>query len=123
MTIAANIVLLLVRIVLTVTFLAESRHKFKDLPAFAKNDGLPLWLAGFVAVAELCAALSMMSGILSFWAGIGLVVLMMCTIGLHIFKWRSAYWASKRGWEYDLLMLVLAAVIVVFGAGDFSLVV
>lgn len=120
-TLFVNLVLLLVRIVLTVTFVTEARVKFKDLKAFSKNDGVPLPVAGFIATAELCAALAMLSGVLAQWAGVGLVVLMLSTIGLHIVKWHSPYWAAKRGWEYDLLMLVLASVIVVFGAGSFAL--
>lgn len=115
----ASVALLLVRIVLAITFIAESRHKFKDIKKFAKSDGLPVPLAYFVATAEFAAALSMLSGVLAQWAGVGLVLLMTATICLHVFKWHSPYWASKRGWEYDLLMLVLASVIVVFGAGQF----
>lgn len=117
-----SLVLLLVRIVLAITFFAEARVKFKDIKAFSKNDGVPIWAAYFIATAEFCAALGMLSGILAQWAGVGLVVLMCGTISLHIFKWHSPYWASKRGWEYDLLMLTLAAVIAVFGAGQLAIV-
>ena len=119
--IITGLVLLLVRIVLAITFFAEARHKLKDIKDFAKKDSLPLPLAVFVAVAELAAALGMLSGVLAQWAGVGLVLLMTATICLHVFKWHSPYWATKRGWEYDLLMLVLAAVIVAFGAGQFVL--
>lgn len=112
-------VLLLVRVLLVVTFAAEARHKFKDIKAFAKADGLPVPLAMFVAVAELAAAISMASGVLAQWAGVGLVLLMLCTISLHVFKWHSPYSANKKGWEYDAMLLVFAAVIAVFGPGQF----
>lgn len=117
-----SLVLLLVRIVLAITFFTEARVKFKDIKAFSKNDGVPIWAAYIIAAAEFCAALGMLSGVLAQWAGVGLVVLMCGTISLHIFKWHSPYWASKRGWEYDLLMLTLAAVIAVFGAGQLAIV-
>ena len=116
-----SVVLLLVRMLLAITFFAEARHKFKDIKAFAKQDGLPVPAAAFVAIAELCAALGMLSGVLAQWAGIGLVLLMMGTTCLHIFEWHSPYWANNRGWEYDVLMLALAAVIVVFGPGEFTI--
>lgn len=119
--IVQSVVLLLVRIVLVVVFLVEARVKFKDLKGFAKSHQLPFGAALVVATAELCAALGMASGILAQWAGVGIVVLMTCTIALHIFKWHSPYWASKRGWEYDLLLLVFGAVIAVFGAGQFAI--
>lgn len=117
----AGLVLLLVRVILFITFLAEARVKFKDIKAFSKNDGVPVPVAYFIATAELAAALSMLTGVLAQWAGIGLVLLMLVTISLHVFKWHSPYWAGKKGWEYDLLMLTLAAVIAVFGPGVISI--
>lgn len=114
-------VLALVRLVLAVTFFSEARYKFSDIKGFAKNDGVPIPVAGFIATAEACAVLSMLTGVLAQWAGLGIMLLMLATICLHLFKWHSPYWANKRGWEYDLLMFVLAAVIVVFGTGQFLL--
>ena len=116
-----SIVLLLVRLLLAITFFAESRIKFKDLKAFSKNDGVPVPVAFFIASAEFAAAVAMLSGVLAQWAGLGLILLMCGTITLHLFKWHSPYWANKRGWEYDLLMLAFAAVIVAFGAGQLAL--
>ena len=111
------IVLLLVRALLTVAFVREFLVKSKDIARFAKNDGLNIPTAWFVAIAELAAAVSFATGILAQWAGTGVVVLMLITTSLHLFKWHSKYWASAGGPEYDLLLLVLAAVITVFGTG------
>ncbi len=119
--IVIGVVLLAVRMILAVTFFAEAGVKFRNIKRFSKRDGVPIPVAYFIATAELCAALGMLSGVLAQWAGVGLVLLMCATISLHIFKWHSPYWANKSGWEYDLIMLVLAAVIVTFGAGQFVL--
>lgn len=54
-------------------------------------------------------------------ARLSAVLLMLGTTCLYIFKWHSPYWANRRGWEYDVLMLALAAVIVAFGPGDLTL--
>ncbi len=116
-----SLVLLLVRVMLVITFTKEASIKLKDIKGFAQNDGLPLSLAYCVTIAELCAVLSMASGVLAQWAGVGIMLLMIITCSLHIGKWHSPYWASQRGWEYDLLLLVLASVIIVFGAGQFSI--
>ena len=119
--VAQSLILLLVRIILAIAFFTEARIKFKDMKAFSKNDSVPLPAAYFIATAELCAALGMLSGVLAQWAGVGLVLLMCGTICLHVFKWHSPYRANKGGWEYDLLMLTLAATIAGFGAGQFAL--
>ena len=115
-----SLVLLLVRAMLTVAFAREALLKLKDVPKFAKNDGLPVPLAWVVVVAEAAAALSFASGLLSVWAAFGVILLMLITTGLHVFKWRSRYWAQQGGPEYDLLLLTLAAVIAAFGPGSFS---
>lgn len=119
--IITSLVLLLVRVLLAVTFFQEVRIKLKDIKAFSKNDGIPVPVAYFLVVAEACAALGMLTGVLAQWAGVGLILLMSITICLHIFKWRSPYSASKSGWEYDLLLLTLAAVITIMGPGQFVL--
>jgi putative oxidoreductase len=120
-TIVAGIVLLLVRALLTVAFFREFMVKAKDIPRFAKADGLNVPTAWFVAIAELAAAVSFATGVLSQWAGIGVIVLMLITTCLHVFKWHSKYWASAGGPEYDLLLLILAAVIAVFGNGPIAI--
>ena len=119
--IVSSFVLLLVRILLALAFAYESRYKFRDIRGFAKNDSVPVPAAYFVATMESLAALSMLSGVLSQWAGLGIILLMLVTTSFHVFKWHSPYKASKRGWEYDILMIALAAVIVVYGPGQFAL--
>jgi len=119
--VVGSLALLLVRLLLAVTFFAEARFKLSDIKRFVKNDGVPTPIAYFIAIAELCAALGMLSGVLAQWAGLGVMLLMLGTLSLHFFKWHSPYWANKHGWEYDLLQFTLAFVIFAFGAGDFVL--
>lgn len=116
-----DIVLLLVRIMLAVAFFREGWLKVKDIEAFSKNDGVPVPVAWIVAIAEFAAALAMLTGVLAPLAGIGIILLMIATASMMIFRWHVTYWAQKGGWEYDLLMLTLAAVIVGFGAGAIAI--
>lgn len=108
---ATTLAFLLVRVVLAVAFVLEARIKFKDIRAFAKNDGLPVPAALAVAVAETAAAVSFISGVLAQFAALGIMLLMLGTISLHLFTWHSPYKAGRGGWEYDLLLFVLAAVL------------
>jgi len=114
---AHDLLLLLIRLIVAVAFVVSSRNKFKDIKKFAKHNGVPVPVGYFVATAELCGALGLLSGILAGWAAAGLMLLMLSTMSLHIFKWHSSYWASDGGWEYDLMLFTLCAVIVVYGAG------
>lgn len=112
-----DIALLLVRLSIAIAFAHEAQLKFKDIKKFAKGHDLPVFMAGFVASVELLAALSMLTGLLAQWAGVGIILLMLITTWMNLFKWHSPYWAQRGGWEYDILMLILAIIIVVFGSG------
>jgi putative oxidoreductase len=116
-----SLVLLLVRLVLVVAFGSSSYNKLKDLPKAAKRNEMPLPAITFIAIAEGAAALGLLSGILGVYAAIGLMVLMLGTMSIHIFKWKSPYWAEKGGWEYDLLLFTLSSVIAVLGVGSLAL--
>ena len=112
-----TILLVLVRVVLALSFAVSSYNKFRNMKGSAKKDGVPLPLAYVVAVAEICAAISMITGVLTVWAAYGVVLLMLGTMSLHIFKWRSPYWDNKGGWEYDLMLLLFAGVVALYGPG------
>jgi putative oxidoreductase len=118
---ATNVVLLLIRLVVGVAFIVSSRNKFRRLPKFAKANGLPVPVAGFLATAELAGALGLVSGVLMQLAALGLILIMTSTISLHIFRWHSPYWASAGGWEYDLMLLCLCAAVVITGGGQIAL--
>lgn len=111
--------LLLIRVVVAVAFAVSARNKLRNMRKFSRENGVPVPVGYFLACAEAAGALGLASGILAGWAGLGLMLLMLCTMSLHIFKWRSPYWASKGGWEYDLMLFALSGVVFVYGAGAF----
>lgn len=119
--VTVSVVLALVRLMLAVAFARECLLKVRDVNKFSRNDGLPVPIAWVIVIAEGAAALSFASGVLAVWAAIGVILLMLATTALHVFKWHSKYWAQQGGPEYDLLLLVLAAVIAVFGPGTFAI--
>ncbi len=118
---AQMIFLLLVRVVLALSFAVSGYNKFRNMKGFAKKDGVPLPLAYVVAIAEICAAISMATGVFVVWAAYGVILLMLGTMSLHIFKWHSPYWANKGGWEYDLMLFLLAGVVALYGPGSIAI--
>ncbi len=115
-----DILLLLVRVIIGVAFAGSARKKFTDIPKFAGANGLPVPVAYCVATAELLGATGVLLGVLTPLPAICLMLLMIATTSIHIFKWHSPYWASEGGWEYDLILFTLAGVLAIFGAGAFS---
>ena len=116
-----DITLALIRLIVGVAFLVSARNKFRDMRKFARSHELPLPVGYFVASAEFAGALGLFTGVLAGWAAAGLALLMISTMSLHIFKWRSSYWASEGGWEYDLMLFTLCSVIVLWGPGAYAL--
>lgn len=116
-----DIVLAFIRLLLAVTFIYESRVKFKDIKKFAKKARVPLFMAYFIASAEMMIAVSMATGILSQWAAIGIFFVMAGALRMHFFVWKTDYWAGEKGWEYDLIQIAFGMVILNFGPGAFAL--
>jgi len=114
-------VLLMVRLVVAIAFGFSSFNKFKNLKKAAKQNEMPLPVMAFAATAEGAGALGLATGILGQYAALGLILIMIGTLSLHIFVWKSPYWAEKGGWEYDLMLLTFCSVIMVFGVGAFAL--
>lgn len=71
---------------------------------------------------EFLSALAMILGIGAQYAAIAIMALMLGTMRLHIFKWKSPYWAASGGWEYDLMLFAFAFIILTFGAGNVAIV-
>lgn len=116
-----SFILLLIRIIVGVSFFVSALNKAKNPKRSAKHNGIPLPLLLFVMCAEFAGALGLVSGILGQFAALGLMLLMLGTMILHIVVWKSKYWANEGGWEYDLMLFSLCAVIVVFGVGSIAL--
>lgn len=118
-TVVSSVVVLLIRLVVGFSFVIASRNKSKNIKKFAKNNGLPVLVAIFLTIAEMVGGIALIIGLLSQFAALGLMLLMLGTIRLHIFVWKSPYWAAKGGWEYDLMLFTMASVILTYGGGRF----
>ena len=113
--------LLLIRLIVGFSFIIAARNKSRNIKRFAKKNGLPVPVAFLVMCAEFISGIALILGI---WTQLGAIVIMLLMLGtlrLHIFKWKSPYWADRGGWEYDLIMFTMAAVIFAFGAGSIVL--
>ncbi len=119
--VAADINYLLIRVVVGFSFIIASRNKGKDIRKFAEHNDLPVPIATGVMSVEMVAGSGLILGILPQLAALVVMLLMLGTMRLHIFKWKSPYWAANGGWEYDLMLFTLAFVILVHSGGKFGL--
>ncbi len=120
-TVTDDYLFLLIRAIIGFSFLVSARNKGRNIEKFAKSNSLPVLVAILVMTIEFLAGSALILGVLSQFAALALMLLMIGTIRLHIFKWKSPYWANKGGWEYDIMLFTMASVIAVFGAGSIAL--
>jgi putative oxidoreductase len=88
--------------------------------------GFPAPLAALAIVVELLAPIALVLGLGSRLAALGLAGLMVGAIGTHasngfFMNWFGALPAGAEGFEYHLLVIALAAVVVLAGGGAASL--
>ena len=113
-------ILFLIRLIVALSFFFSALNKAKNPRRSAKQNGIPYPLLLFVMCAEFAGAIGLITGVLGQFAALGLMLLMAGTLFLHILVWKTKYWANKGGWEYDLMLFALCAVIVAFGVGSIS---
>jgi putative oxidoreductase len=127
-------VLAFARIIIGIVFFAHGAQKLLGwfggfgfsgtVGAFTKM-GMPAALAYFVIFVEFFGALSMIFGLLSRLAGLGITALMLGAIfTVHIRNGFYMNWMGRQkgeGYEFHLLAIALAVLILVRGAGALSL--
>lgn len=122
------------RLLLGVVFFAHGAQKLLGwfggfgfsgtVGAFTKM-GMPVALVFFVIFVEFFGGLSMLFGLLSRLAGLGITALMIGAIlTVHIHNGFFMNWFGRQkgeGFEFHLLAIALAVLILVHGAGALSL--
>ncbi len=120
---ATDVALLLVRVVLGLTMAAHGVNKAKSL------DGTAGWFdsigmrpgrlhARFAAGGEILAGGFLAVGLLTSFAALGFVGLM--TVAWYTSHRSSGFFIIKEGWEYVMVLAVVATTIAMLGPGQFS---
>jgi putative oxidoreductase len=78
----------------------------------------PLMVAVVGGLTELGAGLLLAAGLLTPLAALGLATLMVNAIATA--HWHNGLWATKGGWEYNLLIYTVAIALATAGPGRFS---
>jgi len=122
----ANIVLidvglLIARLVLAFIMLVSFKNKVSDIAKFSKANNLPL-VGGYLQVGlELLSGTLLLTGVFTIVGALLAMLAMEGSMFFHIFVWRSKYWASSGGWEYDLMIFSMALLIFATGGGTLGI--
>ncbi|MEP1123663.1 MAG: DoxX family protein [Ilumatobacter sp.] len=124
MTDEANLALLLVRVVVGVSMAAHGWNKATSL------EGTAGWFdsigmrpgrihARLAAGGEILAGLFLAVGLLTSFASLGFVGLM--TVAWYTSHRSAGFFIIKAGWEYVMVLAVIAITIAMLGPGEWSL--
>jgi putative oxidoreductase len=114
--------LLFLRLLVALVFGWSGAAHLKDPKARGKSLGLSPSLTAFVGAAEVTGALGIAFGMLTQWAALGLILIMLGAIAMKAFVWKTGFWGEKSsGWHYDLLFIAMLLVIACFDGGRWVL--
>jgi putative oxidoreductase len=130
MTISMSLGLLILRLVVGLTLAAHGAQKLfgwfdgsgltRLRQGFEKQGFKPAWLwVCLVILGELGGSVSLVLGFLTPLGAAGIFgAMFMATFKSH---WKNGFWASKRGYEYTLVLLTVSIAIGLTGPGSYSL--
>ena len=114
--------LLLLRVFLGIIFIYHGMPKLSMPKAIAKGMG---WSSGSIVLLGLVELLSGLALILGFYTEIAALLIIIVMLGAlwhKMFKWKIPFSAmDKMGWEFDLILLGAAIVLLFVGVGSISL--
>ena len=115
--------LLLLRLMVGTIFVSSGGLHLKDPEARGKSIGLSKCFTIFLGAAELAGGLGVALGVLTQFAAIGLILLMLGAIQKKLFVWHSGFWGKHGtdGWHYDLMQVVMCLVIITTNGGRYVL--
>jgi putative oxidoreductase len=114
--------LLLLRLMVGLIFITSGYSHLKDPEARARSIEMSRGFTILLGVAELAGGLGVAFGVLTQLAAIGLILVMSGAIQKKIFSWHTGFWGEKAsGWHYDLMIVLMNAVILFTNGGSYVL--
>lgn len=114
--------LLLLRLMVSVVFVASGWNHVRDAGARSKSIGMSKGFTIFLGAAEISGGLGVAFGVLTQLAALGLILIMLGAIQKKIFVWHTGFWGEKSsGWHYDLMLVVMNLVIAFTNGGQLVL--
>jgi putative oxidoreductase len=111
--------LLLLRLMVGAVFFTSGWKHVTDPETRSKEIEMSKAFTLCLGLAECAGALGVVFGVLTQFAAIGLILLMLGSTYKKLFKWRTGFWGKHGtdGWSYDTMMIVMNFVIATTAGG------
>jgi putative oxidoreductase len=117
-----DLALLLMRVMVGVVFIASGWEHARNPVVRAQSIGMSVGFTRFLGFAELAGGLGVALGVLTQFAALGLILVMLGAISKKIGAWHTGFWGKHSdGWHYDLLFVLMCLVIATTGGGRYVL--
>jgi len=114
--------LLMMRLMVGAIFITSGWAHLTKAEERAKSIGMSKSFTLFLGAAELAGGLSVVFGVLTQLAALGLILLMVGAIYKKIAVWHTGFWGEKAsGWHYDLMLVTMNLVIAATNGGAYVL--
>jgi putative oxidoreductase len=114
--------LLVLRLMVALVFGTSGFNHLKSPRKRAESLGMSVGFTVFLGAAELAAAVGLALGVLTQWAAVGLVLVMLGAIYMKAAKWKTGFWGEKSmGWHYEIMLIAMNLVILCTGGGRLAL--
>lgn len=112
--------LLLLRLMVGTVFLSSGWAHAIKADERSKSIGMSKGFTVFLGFIEVAGALGIIFGVLTQFAAIGLILVMLGAIHRKMFVWHTGFWGENAsGWHYDLIFVVMNLVILFTGGGRY----
>lgn len=121
-----DIAALLLRLTLGIVLIAHSLYlklmifTLSGTAQFFNSIGLPTWLAYVVFFSEMIGGIALLLGVKTRWVAIGLLPILLGATWAHF----GSGWLFSNpggGWEYPLVLALMAVIQFFLGSGRFAL--
>jgi putative oxidoreductase len=118
----ADWALLFLRLIVAAIFFDSGRKHVTDAKARSESIGMSYGFTKFLGTVQMLGAIGLTFGILTQWASLGLIVIMLGAIQKKATVWKTGFWGeSGVGWHYEVMIIAMCLTIVVTNGGSLVL--
>ena len=114
--------ILLLRLMVAVIFFTSGWDTLKDPQARSKSIGMSERFAVFLGWAEVAGSVGLILGVLTQFAALGFIVILLGAVRKKIFEWNIGFYGENEyGWDYETLLVLINLTILATNGGAFVL--